>query len=129
MSNYYKVRSADILNSTFKIIEPERASHVVFEYPVVYTFLDFNYYLYFILPGNHQELRYAVLSGVFQDPKEVDPSIEDYPISPFMWKYMREDVLSNLRRVGYRDPLNNSEFDYGQPDNDRRKKDTEEVQQ
>lgn len=111
MGNYYRVHTADILDNTFEIIEPERASFVVFEFPVVYVFIGHNYYLYLLAPNNHMEISYAVVTGIFQSPKEVDPSIEDYPITPAMWEYMKPRVLEALSRMGYRDPLNNSEFD------------------
>jgi hypothetical protein len=114
LSNYFKVRTADLLNNTIEIIDISRANSIVFEFPVVYAVLDFEYYLYFLVPNNNQELKYAVLTGVFEDPLEVDPELTDYPLNQSEWASMKPRIVADILNRPSEDPLNNSEADYGE---------------
>lgn len=112
LSRSFRVRTADILNDTIEVIPPERATVLTFEFPVVYAFLDYKHYLYLVSKQNHQELRYAVVTGIFEDPKAVDPTLTDYPLPEFMWKTIKDGIVQELLRRPAPDPLNNSEPDY-----------------
>jgi hypothetical protein len=111
LSSYFKVRTADILKNTIEIIDIARANFVVFEFPVVYAFLDYQYYLYFLVPFSEQELKYAVLTGVFEDPMEVDPELTNYPISASDWNTIKPLIINTIMSRPAEDPLNNSEPD------------------
>lgn len=111
LSSYFKVRTADILHNTIEIIDISRANFIHFEFPVVYALLDYKYYLYFILPKSHQELRYAVLSGIFEDPMEVDSELTDYPINASDWATIKPLIINSILNSPPEDPLNNSEED------------------
>jgi len=126
LSRSFRVRTADILKDTIEVITPERANMITFEFPVMYAFLDYEHYLYLISPNNHQELRYAVVSGIFEDPTEVDDSLTDYPLSEFMWPTIKNNIIAQLLSTPMRDPYNNSEADYVDLENVRKQKDRQE---
>lgn len=116
LSNYFKVRSPDILKTLIERIDIARVNFVVFEFPVVYCVLDFEYYLYFLVPNNGQELRYAVLTGVFENPEDAVPDGEeliDYPLSASDWNIIKPLVINTIMSRPPEDPRNNSEPDYG----------------
>ena len=110
---WYSVRTADIKLNTIEVIDYKRASYVTFEFPVVYSFIGPDKYLYFMQPGNHQELSWAVIHGVFDDPLEAEPDSEEYPLSDAMFAAILGDVLAYLRGRLPEDPINNSEPDTG----------------
>jgi len=121
-SQHYIVRTADILKNTIEVIEYERANQLTFEFDVVYAFLDYKNYLYFISKNNHQELKYAVITGIFSDPFDVDDALTDYPLPSFMWNSIRPGIVALLNSRPIEDPINNSEPDYARMHNDKEDK-------
>lgn len=115
LSDYYRVRSVDILHNTIEIINIARTNFITFEFPVVYTVLDYEYYLYFILPNNHQELRKAIVSGVFETPEDVAETngeeLIEYPLSASDWNTIKPLIIQQIMSRPMEDPLNNSEPD------------------
>lgn len=112
MSQYFRVRTADIIKNTIEVIEYERANTVTFEFNVIYAFLDYGNYLYLISKDNHQELKYAVVSSVFSDPKEIEDPLIDYPMPAYMWGIIKPNIVALLNSRPIEDPINNSEPDY-----------------
>jgi hypothetical protein len=110
-TQYIKVRTADVLHNTIEVIDASRANFITFEFPVVYAFLDSGYYMYFLEPNNHQELKYAILTGVFEDPLEVDPELTDYPLKLNDWESIKPLIVNSILGTPPEDPLNNSEED------------------
>lgn len=112
MTPYYKIRTADRLKNTIEVIDYERVMHLTFEFDAVYAFMDTDESVYFIAKNNHQELKYAVVTGIFEDPMEVDPLLTEYPMPPDSWKYILPYVMEALTNRPSEDPINNSEPDY-----------------
>jgi len=112
LAQQFRVRTADITMDTIEVISAERANKVTFEFNVVYAFLDYEHYLYFLSKDGHQELKYAVVTGIFNDPKDVEDPLTDYPISGFMWEPIKNNILALLNSRPIEDPINNSEPDY-----------------
>lgn len=122
LSRSFRVRTADILHDTIEVITAERANVITFEFPVVYAFLDYNHYLYLISKNNHQELKYAVVTGIFEDPKDIDPDLTEYPLPEFMWKTIKDGIVQEILHRPHEDPINNSEPDYINTSEKRRDK-------
>ena len=122
LTNYYRIRTADIICNTIEVINPQRANSVVFEFPAVYSFLDSGYYAYFLVPKNEMSLSYAVLTGVFEDPYSVDPELTDYPIKASEWESIKPKIIAEILREPQEDPLNNSEPDYGKQQQQQRQR-------
>jgi hypothetical protein len=117
LSEFYKVRTVDILKNTIEIIEPNRANFVVFEFPVVYAFVYNDDYLYLLAPEHNQELKRAILTGVFDDPTAVEDPLEDYPIKASDWALIKPLIVQDILNRPMEDPLNNSETDYARQQN------------
>ena len=126
MSRSFRVRTADILKDTIEVITPERANMLTFEFNVMYAFLDYKHYLYLLTKNNHQELKYAVISGIFEDPLAVDSTLTDYPLPEFMWPTVKNGIINQLISRPMEDPYNNSEPDYIDLENVRKQKDKQE---
>lgn len=120
ISQYFRVRTADILKNTIETIEYERANQLTFEFDVVYAFLDYEHYLYFVSKDNHQELKYAVVTAIFNDPDEIEDPLEEYPMPGYMWKIIKPDIVALLNSRPIEDPINNSEPDYINMNNDKK---------
>lgn len=121
LAQSFRVRTADILQDTIEAISAERANNITFEFTTTYAFLDYEHYLFLISKDNHQELKYAVVTGIFEDPKDVDPDLTDYPLSGFMWPSIKENIVAQLLRRPPEDPINNSEPDLLLDDRKREK--------
>tara|TARA_R110000744_G_scaffold31320_2_gene73687 strand:- start:3057 stop:3731 length:675 start_codon:yes stop_codon:yes gene_type:complete len=110
VGNWWNIRTVDILNRWLETIEPERSPHITFEFNVLYGFIDFDYYLYF-LSKDTKELEEVFITGVFENPLEVDPGLTEYPIKLDMWNKIMPFVIDRLLRKPKEDPVNNSEPD------------------
>jgi hypothetical protein len=119
LGNWYDVKPVDVIGKPFELIEPEKAACVTFEFNVVYTFLYSDYYLYFLSKDN-LELKCAIVSGIFEDPLEVDPDLTDYPMNKDIWDGIFDDVVANVMKRIPEDPVNNSEPDLGEQDDRQR---------
>ena len=110
--NWWRVRTIDILRNTIEIIEPHRAPFIHFEFPVLYAFLDQDNHVFILAPENSQELKRAILTGVFELPEEVEDPLEDYPSKASDWAVILPDIIKAILMKPSEDPLNNSEPDY-----------------
>jgi hypothetical protein len=121
MASYYKIRTADVLKNTIELVDYERAMNLTFEFDAVYAFMDSDQHMYFLMKNNHQELKYAIVTSIFEDPIAADATLTDYPISPDSWTYILPKVIEALAGRPMEDPINNSEADYVEAKDDRRK--------
>lgn len=122
ISQFFRVRTADIIKNTIEVIEYERANNLTFEFDVVYAFLDYDKYLYFVSKDNHQELKYAVVSAIFNDPSDIEDPLEDYPMPAYMWNTIKPNIVALLNSRPIEDPINNSEPDYINMNNEKENK-------
>lgn len=111
---FFRVHTIDILRNTIEVIDPSRVASVYFEFPAVYAFLHNDYRVYFIEPNNGHNIENAVITGVFEDPFEVNPALIDYPLKAYMWDEIKPKVVDSILTLAQRDPLNNSEQDLNQ---------------
>jgi len=122
---WFEVKTANIVTNTIEVITPERARNVTFEFNVVYAFLAMGiedatisdkYYLY-VMAKDSLDLEQVVMSGVYEDPWEVDPDMENYPLKYSDWATIREPVIQYIANHPPGDILNNSEDDRPQNSN------------
>jgi len=125
-SNWFRVVTADITRNTIETISVHRAPYLSFEFDVAYSFLaagkeadpdgiekiDEDYYLY-VIAKDSMELRFAIVVGVFEDPYDVNPDMDDYPIKMSDWAIISPEVVNYILGKVPPDPLNNSEPDEG----------------
>jgi len=60
------------------------------------------------------DLEQVVLSGIFENPLEVDPNLDNYPIKYSDWAIIRQPIVDYIANKPQDDPLNNSERDESQ---------------
>lgn len=129
---WYAVRTADVRKDTIETISWARVPYLTFEFNTVYSFLApgvaasdgsmpplfdstdelSNYYMYVISKDNF-DLKYLIVSGIFENPLEADPDLEEFPLNASEWSAIKPNVINAIVNKPGEDPLNNSEPDDG----------------
>ena len=83
--------------------------------------------MYFVSKDNHQELKYGIITGIFETPSDVEDGLTEYPLPEFMWGTIKDKIVDELKSRPHEDPINNSEPDYAlQNAKQRRERKTED---
>lgn len=124
-NNWFRVRTIDVAKNTIEVIEPSRVTYLTFEFNTAYAFLDTGkvgvledeslsegYFIY-VVAKDRFEITNLMLTGIFEDPMEVNPDLKEYPIKAADWVTIFPNVIEYVKKKVADDPLNNSEADEG----------------
>ncbi len=110
LGNWFSIRPVDIVHRAFELTTYERAGYLTFEFNVGYGFLNSDYYIYLLFKDN-LDLGCAMVTGIFENPLEVNPDLTEYPLDASIWNEMKPYVIDYIRNKPELDPVNNSEPD------------------
>lgn len=117
---FLKVRPAGMRFAPIEYVEWQRVPYLTFEFPVIYAAIDVDYYLYLFSPNNDEDIKYAAITGVFDEPTVADATILDdtnptaYPMPNSLWTAVKPQVVNQILQQVPGDPLNNEEPDVQQ---------------